>query len=53
MGGCIIASHLAAPGLIPSIPQNFPLNFSMLLGLIDGTAYCKVDRGLKMSIKPI
>ena len=39
----ILASHLAALGLIL---------VSMLLRLIDGTGYMKVDRGLIMLIEP-
>ena len=34
-------------------PKKFLWNFSMLLEFIDGAAWCKVDRGLKMSIEPI
>ena len=37
----------------PIFLKNFLENFSMLQGFIDRTAQSKVDRGLKMSIKPI
>ena len=36
----------------PIFLKNFLENFSMLQGFIDRTAQSKVDRGLKMSIKP-
>ena len=44
----------AAQGLIPSIPpEKLEEKLSMLLRLINGTAYRKIDSGLKMLIKRI
>ena len=38
----------------PAFLKIFPWSFSMLQGFFDGTAYDrKVDRALKISIKPI
>ena len=48
--GSILASHPAAPGLIPSIPEEKIL---MLLRLINGAGKREVDSGLKMLTEPI
>ena len=50
----ILAFRPRAPGLIPSIPQNFRRKYlSILLRLINSPVLRKVDSGLKMLVKPI
>ena len=52
--GSILASHPAAPGSNPSITKKISEEkVSMLLRLINGTGYRKVDSGLKTLIKLI
>ena len=52
--GSILASHPAAPGLIPGIPpKKFRGKIAYVAGFINGAGKRKVDRGLKMLIAPV
>ena len=52
--GSILASHPAVSGLISSFPKFYSEEkLSMLLKLIKGAGWRRLDRGLKMFIEPI